>query len=169
MLPEETVKSIMKALMMRAPSRITDNIKEISAPNFRNWQGVFVFKPGTLPDLIYEFAKLLNEVLKNDPNMLVGGKTLYVSVDKPAWKKLQNSLVAKAERALKHFLPSESNVQIRIDWSSGQLWQTAPVETYLGGPSRTQYNSISFKWSKEGILALGVNFDQVVEAFDSDF
>ena len=162
MLPGENVVAVMNAVRDHMPHAATRCISNMSAPYFRNWQGTFSFADNTNPDDIFAFAKLANEVLKQD-DMKLNNKQLYITVDKPPWKKEQNSMVARADRTFRA-MQNANVLTCRIDWSSGQLWCTAPREALLGGISRTRSGPV-WKWEEDAISRLGVSMVDLSHAF----
>ncbi len=142
-------------------------IKECSAPFFRNWQGSFQFHENQSTSDLYGWAKQANGYLK-DSQITLNGRQLYITLDKPQWKKEQNSSLARADRAIRTLVLPNTFV-FKVDWSSGQLWTVQPRELLIGGPSRTPWNSQVWKWSETNVRALGLELDRVVEKFETDF
>ncbi len=84
MLPGEIVLQVMNAVKSSMPTHTTRFISNITAPYFRNWQGVFSFSDNTIPDDIFAFAKQANEILKQD-TMKLNKRQLYGGRSNAVW------------------------------------------------------------------------------------
>ncbi len=166
MLPGATVVQLMQNLLSYLPVSVASQVRECVAPYYRNWQGVFRFKKEVGPDVIFEFAKQINSEIRSR-NIQLGGRDLYITVEKPAWKRQQNSELARAERTIRLLAPA-ADLEFKMDWASGQLWQVLPSEALLGGPHKNQWNAVSFKWVESAVARLGLEMSKVMEAFETD-
>ena len=168
MLPSETVVKMMQEILRRLPDSVGTCIQECSAPFFRNWQGTFRIKKNSSPDELYAFAKECNSMLK-EQHIVLNGKPLYVAVEKPAWKREQNGLLAKADRVARNLVDPAVGAKFTLDWQSGQLWLTHPVEALLGGPRKSPWGASTFKWCEPALQNLHIVPDKAQEMMDSDF
>jgi hypothetical protein len=162
-LPTKEVTDLMEDMLRKLPQVHRDKVEKCSAPYHKNWQGVFLLRPGQTMDNVKSLVRAMNDIAKSE-RWCLNNKELYVVDDKPQWRKDRNSLLARAGRAVEKFAPVGTT--FKLDWNSGQLWSVGPRELLVGQPVRY---STAWKWELAHLSLLNINEAEVTEAFEGDF
>ncbi len=101
----------MGDLLRRLRQVHRDKVKKCSAPYHKNWQEVFLFRPGLAMDNVKVLVRAMNELIKAE-RWVLNGQELYVVDDKPQLRKDRNSLLARAGRAVEKFAPGGTSFKL---------------------------------------------------------
>ena len=163
-LQGDVVLPIMDALIQALPSGLQSRIIRCQCPYFRNWQGIFVLTEDTSSEQAWEISSRLNAKLKTDKAEL-HGRSLYVVVEAPQWKRERNASLMRAKRALTSYAP-EIELHLHADWASGELWHKSSPILKIGSQPRVG----SWKWIEDALKELKVDVSKLKDIHaTSDF
>jgi hypothetical protein len=154
-ISEERVLSIMDALLSSVPEGQRGWVARCQAPYFRNWQGTFSLHPFVTSDQAFQLCKSFNTHLEGEA-VLVNGKKLFTVVEAPAWKRLRNAALMRAQEAFLRVRPGWAH-RLKVDFAGGELWCTEPVVS-IGSWSRS---SQAWAWKDTSLLLLQVTKDEL--------
>jgi hypothetical protein len=154
-ISEERVLGIMEALLASLPETQRAWVLRTQAPYFRNWQGTFLLKNSVSGEQAFQLSKAMNSHLESEA-VLVNGKKLFTVVEAPAWKRLRNAALMRAQEAFLRARPGWAH-RLRVDFAGGELWCTEPVAS-VGSWNRSAQ---AWAWKDASLAMLQVAKDEL--------
>jgi hypothetical protein len=118
-LSQDDACVVMEQLIGSLPRNLANMIERWSAGSFRNYQITLHLKECSRAAEYYDWAKSINTWCK-DGGFTIQAKSIYVSLELPAWKRERNRHLRAAESAARLHL--QGGEVLKIDYSNGTLW-----------------------------------------------
>ena len=134
-------------------------VKDISVTFLRNWKGSILLVEHVTRDEAWEVLKFLKAYMR-DHEMKIRERSIYPSLESPAWKRLQNAAVSRALEVARSLFPHGAPV---ADYAAGEIWAS---DEMLGRYNRWQSNRAPWVWSKDAAGRLGLNFEELESKFE---
>jgi hypothetical protein len=161
-LSQDDASVVMEQLMSLLPRNLAQPIEKWTAGSFRNYQITLHLHDFARVSDSYEWSKSINDWCKNE-GFTIQAKSIYISLEMPAWKRERNRHLRAAEAAARQHL--QGGEALKIDYSNGTLWLAEGASDQLGYWHR---QSSRWRWVPPVITRLGINMQALEESLAAE-